>query len=149
MPTHRGSLLSANGAGAHSSTTKVLVVDDRADVAGAIADLCRALGVAAVESREGETIRDLLQRHHPAGIIVDVMMPEEDGFEALKEIAAYDRKLPVLLITGHGETWLRMGATLARAHGLDAVRTSSKPIRAAALSDFISVARAFSGRHPY
>jgi DNA-binding NtrC family response regulator len=149
MPTYQDSVRPANGVGKPSSTATVLVVDDRADVAGTIAELCRARGVAAVASREGEVIRDLLRRHHPAGVILDVMMPEEDGFEALKEIAVYHHALPVLLITGHGETWLRMGATLARAHGLDAVRTSTKPIRAATLADFIAVARAFSGGHPY
>ncbi len=134
---------------AERAAPAILVVDDRAEVSRAIADLCRALGAVAIVSQQGETVHHMLRQHRPSGIIVDIMMPEEDGFEALKEIAAYDRALPVLLITGHGETWLRMGATLGRAHGLDVIRTSGKPVRAEVLAEFISIARNFATRHPY
>jgi CheY-like chemotaxis protein len=108
----------------------------------AIADLCRTLGVRAVISADGETAHEMLRRHRPDGVIVDVMMPDEDGYEALKEVAGYDSRLPVLLITGHGEPWLRMGATLARAHGLAEVHTCAKPVRTPALAGFIGIVTA-------
>ena len=119
----------------------VLVVDDRPEVSGAIADLCRGLGALAVVSTQGESVRSMLLRYRPGGVIVDVMMPDEDGYEALKEVAAYDPELPVLLMTGHGETWLRMGAVLGRAHGLTRVRTSRKPIRGAVIVEFLELVK--------
>jgi CheY-like chemotaxis protein len=108
----------------------VLVVDDRKDVATTLAAMCRVSGFTAEISTDGEGIRALLERHLPSCLIVDIMMPDEDGFEALKEIARFDRSLPVLLVTGYGDTWLRMGVTLGRAQGLETVHAASKPVRA-------------------
>ena len=116
----------------------VLVVDDRRDVAETLADMCRALGRAAETSAESIDLRMLLDRYRPAGLIIDVMMPDHDGYEALKEIAAYDPALPVLLVTGYGDTWLRMGVTLGRAHGLTALHTAAKPVRADTVRRFLA-----------
>src|ERR1700722_15585474 len=72
----------------------VLVVDDRKDVAAVLAEMCRAYGFSAKVAENDVDMLTLLQRHHPAGVIVDMMMPHQDGFEAMKEIAQYDRFLP-------------------------------------------------------
>ncbi|MBN8888955.1 MAG: response regulator [Rhodospirillales bacterium] len=113
-------------------------MDDRKDVAATLAELCRTLGFAAVVGEEGSDIRTQLERLSPAALIIDVMMPDQDGYEALKEIAAFNPGLPVLLVTGYGETWLRMGATLGRAHGLRALQTASKPVRTDTVRRFLA-----------
>ena len=120
----------------------VLVVDDREDVAMALVELCRAFGHPAVIGERGRGMSDLLACHAPGCVIVDVMMPGEDGYEALREIARYDTALPVLLITGHGDDWLRMGETLGRAHGLRFVRTAAKPVRGSAIRAFLDAVTA-------
>jgi CheY-like chemotaxis protein len=120
---------------------KVLVIDDRAEVARAIAEMCETLGVSADISHDGEVVRDMLTRSQPSGVIIDVIMPDEDGYEALKVVAEFNRNLPVLLISGHGLTWLRVGASLARAYGLSHVITGSKPIPMAMLADFVGKIR--------
>jgi CheY-like chemotaxis protein len=117
----------------------VLVVDDRKDVAATLADMCRAYGFIA-EVAEGDVdMLTLLQRHHPAGVIVDMLMPHQDGFEAMKEIARYDPCLPVMLVTGYGDTWLQMGSTLGRAQGLTNVHTAAKPVRANTVRGFLEI----------
>lgn len=115
----------------------VLVVDDRKDVAATLADMCRAFGFAAEVAEDGIDMLALLQRHHPSCVIVDVMMPHQDGYEALKEIAHYDPSLPVMLVTGYGNTWLQVGFTLGRAQGLTTVHTAAKPVRAQAVRSFL------------
>jgi FixJ family two-component response regulator len=124
-----------------SATPVVLIVDDRKDVAATMADLCRAFGFAAEVGEEGIDMFALLERHRPAAVIVDVMMPGQDGYEALKEVARFDPMLPVLLVTGHGDDWLRIGQTLGRAQGLATVQTASKPVRAPALRAFLDGVR--------
>ena len=115
----------------------VLIVDDRKDVAATMADLCRAFGFAAEVGDDGVGMLALLERHRPAAVIVDVMMPDQDGYEALKEVARFNPALPVLLVTGHGDDWLRIGQTLGRAQGLSAVQTAAKPVRAPVLRAFL------------
>jgi CheY-like chemotaxis protein len=117
----------------------VLVVDDRRDVAEIMAELCRDLGYDAVVGEDGAGMHDLLARHRPDCVIVDVMMPGEDGYEALKQIASFDAAMPVLLVTGHGDDWLRIGETLGRAQGLAALRTAAKPLRATTIAAFLGV----------
>ncbi len=124
-----------------SSTPLVLIVDDRKDVAATMADLCRAFGFAAEVGEDGIGMLALLERHRPAAVIVDVMMPDQDGYEALKEVARFDQALPVLLVTGHGDDWLRIGQTLGRAQGLSAVQTAAKPVRAPVLRAFLDGVR--------
>jgi two-component system, OmpR family, phosphate regulon response regulator OmpR len=120
-----------------ASAPTVLIVDDRKDVAATLADMCRACGFTAEVAEEGVGMLGLLQRHRPSCVIVDVMMPDQDGYEALKEIARFDTSLPVMLVTGHGDTWLRMGLTLGKAQGLTAVHTAAKPVRAQTVRNFL------------
>ena len=123
----------------------VLVVDDRPEVAATIAAMCRAVGFRAAAASDGEPIRVLLQRHRPDCLIVDIMMPDEDGYEALKEIAAFDLRTAVLLVTGYGDTWLRMGVTLGRAQGLQLVQAAAKPVRADDIRRFLAAVSAHRG----
>lgn len=115
----------------------VLIVDDRKDVAATMADMCLAFGFQAVIGEEGEGMFTLLERHQPDCVICDMMMPGQDGFEALREIARFDPALPVLLVTGHGDTWLTMGQTLGRAQGLILIHTAAKPVRVPVLRAFL------------
>jgi CheY-like chemotaxis protein len=120
----------------------VLVIDDRQEVATTIAAMCRAIGFRAVAASDGEPIRVLLERHHPDCLIVDIMMPDEDGYEALKEVATFDPRIGVLLVTGYGDTWLRMGVTLGRAQGLQLVQSAAKPMRADDIRKFLAAVTA-------
>lgn len=119
------------------SARLVLIVDDRKDVAATMADMCRALAFEAVIGEDGHGMFELLEEHRPDCVIVDVMMQGQDGYEALKEVARYDAALPVLLVTGHGDDWLRIGKTLGRAQGLSHVHTAAKPVRVPAVRDFL------------
>ena len=130
-----------NGAGKKLA----LVVDDRTDVAATIAAMCRAMGFRAEAASGGEPVRVLLERFRPDCLIVDIMMPDEDGFEALKEVAAFDSRIAVLLVTGHGDTWLRMGVTLGRAQGLQLVQAAAKPVRADDIRRFLAAVAAHRG----
>ncbi len=115
----------------------VLVVDDRPEVAATLAELVRLCGREAVIAELGGGVGALLKRHLPAAVILDVMMPDEDGYEALAAIARHSHVLPVLLVTGHGDDWLRMGASLGRLQGLTQVQTASKPVRMETLRHFL------------
>ena len=115
----------------------VLVIDDQPDVAEALAALCRAAGATVVVSASDQRIGALLELHRPAGVVLDILMPNEDGFEALREIAQIDAATRVLLVTGAGENWLRMGESLGRANGLASVQTALKPVQSADVQAFV------------
>jgi DNA-binding NtrC family response regulator len=114
-----------------------LIVDDRKDVAETLAEMCRAFGFAAEIAEQGVGIRDLLERHRPKCVIVDLLMPHQDGYEALKEIAAFDPNLPVMLVSGYGDSWLEIGLSLGQAQGLTTVHAAAKPVRVQAVRKFL------------
>jgi DNA-binding NtrC family response regulator len=120
-----------------SPRVKVLVVDDRSDLTDAISSVLADEGCDVVVANTAENLSALLRALRPTALILDVMMPGRDGYDALPDIATFDTKLPVLLISGHGSTWLRMGETLGRANGLSHVETATKPIRRARLITFV------------
>ena len=116
-----------------------LIVDDRKEVAATLAEMCRAFGFTAEVAEQGVGMRALLHRHHPNCVIVDVLMPGQDGYEALKDIAGFDPSLPVMLVSGYGDSWLEMGLTLGHAQGLTTVHAAAKPVRVDAVRSFLEV----------
>jgi FixJ family two-component response regulator len=114
-----------------------LIVDDREEVAAILAEMCRAFGFAAEIAEQGVGMLALLERHRPCCVIVDVLMPYQDGYEALKEIALYDPNLPVMLVSGYGDNWLEIGLSLGQAQGLTTVRAAAKPVRVQAVREFL------------
>jgi DNA-binding NtrC family response regulator len=126
-----------------SPRIKVLVVDDRSDLTDAISSVLVSEGCDVVVTNTAENLGALLRALRPTALILDVMMPGRDGYDALPDIAGFDAKLPVLMISGHGSTWLRMGENLGRANGLSRVQTASKPIRLARLTTFVRDVEAF------
>ena len=82
----------------------ILVVDDEARNRS----LLRAyLGAAytVLEAETGRAALALLEREHCDLVLLDVMMPEQDGFETCRRMKAMPREafLPVILVTALGE----------------------------------------------
>ncbi len=76
----------------------VLVVDDEQKLVDLVRAIMEKEGYNVVEAHNGyqaiEKVRDVL----PDAVILDVMMPEMDGFEALKEIRQASN-VPVIMLT--------------------------------------------------
>jgi DNA-binding response OmpR family regulator len=81
---------------------RILVIDDDAELCQLVADYLRPRGFE-VESahRGGEGAERAIQESWQA-VILDVMLPDIDGFEVLRRIRAKS-KVPVLMLTGRGE----------------------------------------------
>jgi signal transduction histidine kinase/CheY-like chemotaxis protein len=79
----------------------ILVVDDDADVRQALRRTLEAEGYAVAEADNGRTALELLDAGLPGVILLDLMMPELDGFgvvSALRERETW-RGIPVVIIT--------------------------------------------------
>ena len=80
---------------------KVLVIDDEPDVLM----LCRVnlehAGHDVLVAESGEAGLELAMTERPDLIVLDLMMPNMDGFEVLEELAgaAVTRDVPVLILT--------------------------------------------------
>jgi DNA-binding NtrC family response regulator len=83
--------------------TFVLVVDDVAPMAEQYAyDLKRVGGYETITSGDGREALDIVAREPVDCMILDLEMPQMDGFEVLRELAARDLRIPVIVYTGTG-----------------------------------------------
>lgn len=73
----------------------------------------QALELAGVEVRpfaRADQAIAAITRDFPGAIVSDIRMPHMDGLELLAAVAAIDREIPVILITGHGDIAMAVGA---------------------------------------
>ncbi len=84
---------------------RVLIVDDDVKNVILLSEVMSADGYEVAEARNGVEALSILDRYHPDIILMDVMMPEMDGYEALRRLKSREetRYIPVVMLTGLGE----------------------------------------------
>jgi signal transduction histidine kinase len=97
---------------------RILVVDDNVDAAEALGELLRDYGHEVATAHNGPQALDNARLHHPEIILLDISMPEMDGYEVARRIRDEVGLGDALLIalSGYGEDRHRR---LAREAGFD------------------------------
>src|SRR5689334_12354406 len=80
----------------------ILVIDDDEAVRYAISRVARQAGFAVALAANGEEGLDLLDRVSPALVITDLIMPEKEGLETIRELRQRRPDLPIIAISGGG-----------------------------------------------
>jgi two-component system, NtrC family, sensor kinase len=80
----------------------VLVVDDDPDVRALLRRMLEREGYAVDEADDGRVALEQVRERAPGAILLDLMMPEMDGFEFLEELRRDEmgRGIPVIVVTG-------------------------------------------------
>ncbi len=87
------------------SDKKVLVVDDEKFVRDLIRIKLGHIGISIIEADNGQTALEIAERQTPDLILLDVMMPKMNGFEACEKLKANPKTatIPVIMLTARGE----------------------------------------------
>jgi len=110
----------------------ILVVDDDALVRGTIVSALVELGYLTRGAASGaEAVAALSGDEPPDLVILDYVMPDMDGAETAREIAAIDPDLPVVFSTGHA------ALRALRAAAGDDIQVLSKPFTLDELDDLL------------
>ena len=86
---------------------KLLVVDDEKGIRDIIRKYAAFEGYEVDEAGDGMTAIDLCRKNNYDLVIMDVMMPELDGFSAVREIRR-DSHVPVIMLSARGEEYDRI-----------------------------------------
>ena len=114
----------------------IAVVDDEACVSKALQRLLRAAGFRVEPFASGRAFLDWLRRDRPDCVVLDLHLPQLDGFEVQARLAQKKgRGVPAIVITGCGSPQARQRAL---AGGAAAYLT--KPLDRQALLEAIAVA---------
>jgi DNA-binding NtrC family response regulator len=80
---------------------KVLLVDDEEDFLDAVAERMRARGIEVSTTTSARDALEMIEQKSYDAIVMDLMMPELEGTEALKAIKNRNGELQVILLTGY------------------------------------------------
>lgn len=85
--------------------TKILIVDDDPHIRKLIRVILSAEGFSILEAEDGHDALSLVDSERVDLIILDIMMPNMDGWDLCENIRTYHSdSLPILMLTAMGET---------------------------------------------
>jgi two-component system OmpR family response regulator len=90
---------------------RVLVVDDEDSITQLVSTVLRYEGFEVETAHDGRTAVKRAAAFHPDLVVLDVMLPDLDGFEVYRRLAGGARRVPVLFLTARDQT-------ADRVHGL-------------------------------
>ena len=116
---------------------KILVVEDNEDNRDSLTRRLQRRGFAVVTANDGVEGVKAAHNERPDLILMDVNMPELDGWEATRQIHATDgmEQLPISALTAHA-----MGGDRERAIEAGCIDYHTKPVEFARLLDQIEQA---------
>ncbi|EEG78994.1 response regulator transcription factor [Dethiobacter alkaliphilus] len=86
-----------------SKTTKILVVDDEPKIRRIVEQSLRKDAYRVVHACDGLEALQKLETEHPDLLVLDLMMPEMDGFEVCKAMRNRGDNTPVIILTAKDE----------------------------------------------
>jgi len=116
------------------ANSTVLVIDDDPDLRASVGRLLRSLGL---DAQLFASISDFLRSDPPDGptcLVLDVRLPGQSGLDLQRELAAANRELPIIFITGHGDIPMSVQAMKG-----GAIEFLTKPFRDQELLDAIQL----------
>ena len=94
----------------------ILLIDDSPDVRAVLRVALESEGYSVLEAADGRDGVRLYRERRPALVLVDIVMPEKDGIETVREILAIDPAAVIFTMTGkdgaedHNEVARMLGA---------------------------------------
>lgn len=86
---------------------RILIADDNLQITKIISEFVKASGFEPVIASDGKEALDLFHKEKFAVILLDVMMPQMDGFALCREIRRTSN-VPIIMITARGEDFERV-----------------------------------------
>lgn len=81
---------------------KILIVDDNRQITSILEEYCKKEGYTAVIAFDGTDAISKFETEKPDILLLDVMMPKEDGFEVCRKIRKTSN-VPIIMVTARGE----------------------------------------------
>jgi DNA-binding NtrC family response regulator len=113
----------------------ILVADDDRAIRKIVRDRLRAAGHSVEVAEDGRAALALIERIEPALVLLDLQMPELDGFAVLDALRKQTESPLVIVITAHGSIEAAVRAMKAGAHDF-----LQKPFEAAHLEHVVTKA---------
>lgn len=119
--------------------TKILICDDSSLIRKQLKDLLMSMDCEVFEAVNGQEVVGVFKEIQPDVVFMDIVMPEADGLEALKNIKAYNPDAKVIMLSSVGTS-----AKLVQALKSGAMDFIQKPYATEQISKVITDIRKLS-----
>jgi two-component system, OmpR family, response regulator len=96
--------MATDQAPAPAGENRVLVVDDEENIAEVISMALRFQGFEVETARSGQEAISLVARFRPHIMVLDVMLPDMEGFEVADRLGAQRAGIPIIFLTARDAT---------------------------------------------
>lgn len=80
----------------------ILIAEDEPKIASLVRDYLTSSGFEAIVVDDGDRVVEELRSNNPALLLLDLMLPNKDGFDICKEVRAFS-KVPIIMMTARVE----------------------------------------------
>ncbi|WP_066367435.1 response regulator [Neobacillus fumarioli] len=101
---------------------KVLIVDDQFGIRILLNEVFQKEGYQTFQAANGAQALDIVQKHAPDIVLLDMKIPGMDGIEILKRMKVIDPGIRVIIMTAYGELDM-----IKEAKALGAIMHFAKP----------------------
>jgi len=101
---------------------KILIIDDHEEMLTMLSTLFAHEGVEPILAKNGQEGLRKFYEHRPDLVILDIMMPDQDGWQVFNEIRNLSDKVPIIFYSA-----LKNDATIVRGLDIGAVDFVPKP----------------------
>ena len=116
--------------------TRIVIIDDEDPVRAMLRDVLEEEGYEVAEAADGWCGLQLLTTAPADLVITDILMPDKEGIETIREVRADHPNVPVIAMSGGGAVGNLDFLQLARDFG--AAEVLQKPIRIDKLLDAVT-----------
>ena len=82
------------------SPKRILIADDEAPIRTLLRDYLESLGYAVAEACNGLDVLDQLMIFKPELLILDLVMPEQEGIETIRQVRAKHKDVKIIAVSG-------------------------------------------------
>ena len=97
-------LMNSQSNGSRQPDARLLVVEDEPNILELLAASLRYSGFEVVTAAAGNEAVQAAQRHRPDLIVLDVMLPDMDGFDVVRRLRGGGAQIPVVFLTARDST---------------------------------------------
>jgi FixJ family two-component response regulator len=115
----------------------ICVVDDDPSLRRSLKNLLTSVGFRVETFQSADAFLDSVHRQKTGCVVLDLRMPGMNGLDLLSHLAAAGSRIPVIILTAHGDDESRRRALEAGAAAF-----LEKPVRSATLLDAVRAALA-------
>jgi len=110
----------------------VSIVDDDPSLRRSLRNLLTSVGLRVETFESAEAFLESSSREHAGCLVLDLRMPGMSGLDLLRHLKALGSRIPVIVLTAHGDEDARLQSL-----GAGAVAFFDKPFQSDALIDAI------------